>query len=101
MYGAFLWGLIAASSLVVGGLVASWLTLSKRTLGVIMAVGAGVLISAVAYELVFEAVKLAKGTGYPTMGFLVGAFTFFLSDRLIEGMGAGQRKAINASSARI
>lgn len=97
MASAFLWGLIAASSLVVGGLLALWLPLGKRTLGAIMAVGAGVLISAVAYELVFEAVKLAKGTGYPTMGFLVGAFTFFFSDRLIEEMGAGQRNAVEAT----
>ncbi|MBW2688237.1 MAG: ZIP family metal transporter, partial [Deltaproteobacteria bacterium] len=77
MWTAFFWGLIAASSLVLGGLLASWVTLGKRTLGVIMAFGAGVLISAVAYEMVFDAVKLAKGSGYPTLGFLAGASTFF------------------------
>lgn len=72
MWSAFLWGLAAASSLVVGGLLASWVTLGKRTLGIIMGFGAGVLISAVAYELVFEAVRLAKGSGFPTLGFLGG-----------------------------
>ena len=46
---AFLWGLVAASSLVVGGLIASWMSVGKRTLGLIMGFGAGVLISAVAY----------------------------------------------------
>jgi ZIP family zinc transporter len=97
MWSAFFWGLIAASSLVLGGLLASWVTLGKRTLGVIMAFGAGVLISAVAYELVFESVRLAKGSGFPTLGFLAGAFTFFFSDRLIEGIGGGQRKTVNAA----
>jgi len=62
-----------------------------------MAFGAGVLISAVSYEMVFEAVKLARGSGVPTVGFLLGAFTFFFSDRLIEGIGGGQRKDIDAS----
>jgi ZIP family zinc transporter len=97
MWTAFFWGLVATSSLVLGGLLASWLTFGKRTLGIIMAFGAGVLISAVAYELVFEALTLAKLTGFPTLGFIVGAFTFFFSDRLIGKFGGGQRKAVNAT----
>jgi ZIP family zinc transporter len=97
MLGAFIWAFIAASSLIVGGLIACWVNLSKRTLGIIMAFGAGVLISAVAYELVFESVKLAKFSGYPTLGFFLGAFTFFFADNLIEKMGAGDRKAIGVS----
>ncbi len=60
MLSAFFWGLIATSSLIPGGILGSWLNLSKRTIGITMAFGAGVLISAVAYELVFEAVSLAK-----------------------------------------
>jgi ZIP family zinc transporter len=97
MSSAFAWGLIAASSLLVGGLLGSWMTLGRRTLGAIMGFGAGVLISAVAYELVFEALQLAKLTGFPTMGLFAGAFTFFFADRLIGGMGASQRKAITAT----
>jgi ZIP family zinc transporter len=97
MWSAFLWGLVATSSLVLGGLLASWLTLGKRTLGIIMAFGAGVLISAVAYELVFEAVRLAGGSGVPTLGFMVGAFTFFFADRLIAGIGGSRRKDVDAA----
>ena len=70
MASAFLWGLVAASSLVVGGLIASWMTVGKRTLGLIMGFGAGVLVSAVAYELVYEAVHLAKMSGFPALVFL-------------------------------
>lgn len=62
-----------------------------------MAFGAGVLISAVAYELVFEAAKLAKLTFFPTAGFLAGATTFFVSDYLISQMGGSDRKKIGAS----
>jgi len=97
MSSAFLWGLIATSSLVIGGLLGSWWTPGKRTLGAILAFGAGVLISAVAYELVFEAIHLAKLTGYPTIGFFAGAFTFFFSDKLIERMGGSQSEPIKAT----
>ena len=44
---------------------------------------AGVLLSAAAYELVFEAVRLAKGSGFPALGFFTGAFTFFFADLLL------------------
>ena len=62
-----------------------------------MAFGAGTLISAISYELIFEAVKLAKGTGFPAFGFFAGAFTFFFSDKLIEKLGAGNPMAIEGS----
>jgi ZIP family zinc transporter len=94
---AFVWALIAASSLIFGGLLASWITLGKRTLGSIMAFGAGVLLSAVAYELVFESIQLARTTGFPALGFFVGAGVFFSCDRAIEGLGGGGRKKIGAS----
>jgi ZIP family zinc transporter len=97
MSSAFLWGLVATSSLVIGGLLGSWWTPRKCTLGAILAFGAGVLISAVAYELVFEAVQLAKLTGFPTIGFFAGAFTFFFSDRLIETMGGSQNGALKTT----
>ena len=52
---AFFWGLLAGSSLVIGGLIALTGLVRTRLLGLVMAFGAGVLISAVAYELVQEA----------------------------------------------
>ena len=83
MLNAFLWGLLTTSSLVIGGLITIRFSLSKRTVGVIMAFGAGALISAVAYELVFEAVDLGKLTGYPALGFFAGAAVFYFADEWI------------------
>jgi ZIP family zinc transporter len=97
MLNAFLWGLFASSSLILGGMIALRFRLSNKMLGVIMAFGAGTLISAVAYELIFEAVKLGKSTGYPAFGLFAGALTFVLSDLIIDRMGAANRKKINAS----
>lgn len=91
MLSAFLWGLLATSSLIIGGIIATRISLSKRTIGIILGFGAGTLISAVSYELVYESVKLAKGTGFIAFGFFTGAFIFFFADRLIENYGAGKR----------
>jgi len=98
MGSAFIWGLVAASSLIVGGLIASWVTIGKRTLGIVMGFGAGVLMSAVAYELVYEALHIAKLSGFPTLGFFLGAFTFFFADMLIGRMGGRQSEAAAAQA---
>lgn len=90
MLSAFLWGLVAASSLIVGGLIAYRILIGPRVLGCIMAFGAGMLISAVSYELVFESVVLAKLSGFPALGFFAGALAFYFSDRLIERLHAGR-----------
>lgn len=89
MLNALLWGLIANSSLILGGLIGSWFTLSKRMLGIILAFGAGTLFSAVAYELVFESVRMAKGSGFTAIGFFIGAMTFFLMDAMLTKMSGG------------
>jgi ZIP family zinc transporter len=55
MLEAAFWGLLGASSLIVGALIAFYARISSRNVGLIMAFGAGVLMSAVAYELVAQA----------------------------------------------
>ena len=55
MGGSFAWGFLAASSLIIGGAVALVWDVHERVLGLVMAFGSGVLISAVAFELVEEA----------------------------------------------
>jgi ZIP family zinc transporter len=97
MLNAFLWGLIASSSLLIGGLLGIKLSLSKRVLGAIMAFGAGTLISTVAYELILGSVKISLGTGATAAGFLGGAAVFFLCDRGVEKLGARDRKSIDVA----
>jgi len=81
------WGAIAASSLVIGAWIALVRPVEKRTLGLVMAFGSGVLLSSVAFELVEVAVDLA-GQVPMTIGLALGAITFFLGDRAIDRMGA-------------
>jgi ZIP family zinc transporter len=91
---AFFWGIIASISLTLGGVIGIIFKIGKRPLGLIMSFGAGVLFSAVAYELSFESVKRSALSGFPLMGLFTGAFTFFLIDLLIERLGAKGRKKI-------
>jgi zinc transporter, ZIP family len=97
MLHAFLWGLLATISLTLGGLIGTMFKIGKRPLGLIMAFGAGVLIAAVSFELVFEAIKRSSLSWAPLVGFMVGAFTFLFIDILINKMGARGRKSITGN----
>jgi ZIP family zinc transporter len=90
---AFTWGFIAASSLLLGGLLALRRPIGLHLLGLIMAFGSGVLISAVAYELVEDAFGTAGGSGAVGLGLLAGALTFFLGDLAIDRFGGDGRKS--------
>jgi ZIP family zinc transporter len=98
MYLALAWGFVAGASLIIGGLLALYLTIGRRALGYIMAFGSGVLVSAIAYELVEEAV--ARAAGRPVaLGLFVGAITFYVGDLLIDRLGGAGRKASNGQQA--
>jgi ZIP family zinc transporter len=89
---AFFWGVFAGSSLILGGAIGVWIPLSRGFRGLIMGFGAGVLISAVAYELVDDAFAAADGFAIVAAGLFAGAATFFVGDGLIGKMGGGDRK---------
>ena len=91
---AFLWGAFAASSLVLGGVVALAFHVSGRVLGLILAFGAGVLISAVAYELVEEAFATSKSGQWVAAGLFAGALVYFGGDELIDRRGGDKRKSM-------
>jgi ZIP family zinc transporter len=89
---AFGWGTLAASSLVIAAVVALLLRISLRVIGLIMAFGAGVLISALAFDLVQEAVDKSSGHGWVVAGIFAGCGVFFGGDRLIDRLGGADRK---------
>jgi zinc transporter, ZIP family len=92
MGAAFGWGLLSASSLVIGSVLAIWLNIKLRVIGLIMAFGGGVLISAVAFDLVEEASDKSSGQGAVAWGLFIGCGVFFGGDLLISRMGGGDRK---------
>jgi zinc transporter, ZIP family len=89
---AFTWGFVGSSSLLLGALVALQVRPSRRVVGFVMAFGAGVLISAVAYELVGEAAETADRGRWVAVGLFAGAGVFFAGDFLIDRLGGEDRK---------
>jgi ZIP family zinc transporter len=92
MAAALGWGTLAASSLLIGALAALFFRISLPVIGLIMGFGAGVLISAVAFDLVEEAAATSSGHGAVIAGIFVGCGVFFGGDWLIDRSGGGDRK---------
>jgi len=92
MWASFGWGTLAASTLVIGAALAILFHISVRWIGMIMAFGAGVLISAVAFDLVEEATNTTSANWPIYLGMFAGCGVFFGGDWLIDRSGGGHRK---------
>lgn len=88
---AGLWGLAGASSLVVGAAVAYLMKLPTKVTAGIMAFGCGVLISAVAYDLMLEGYH-AGGIGPIVIGAVAGSVAYTVANWLVSRYGAKHRK---------
>ena len=82
MTAALGWGALAASSLVIGALLALVRPWPARLVGLVLAFGAGALISAVSFDLAQEGVQVGDA-GYLAAGLAVGAITYFSLNRLV------------------
>ncbi len=88
---AGLWGLLGGSALVLGAAVAYLFALPRRLIAAVMAIGSGVLISAVAFELMDEAYAQG-GFDASASGFIGGALVYTLANVAISRRGARHRK---------
>ena len=88
---AGMWGLIAGSALVIGAAVAWWVRVPRLMVASVMAFGAGVLISALSFDLVAEAEQLG-GLAPTVLGFLAGAVAYLLANLALARRGARHRK---------
>jgi ZIP family zinc transporter len=92
------WGTLAASSLVFGALLGLARAWPGRVIGLVLAFGAGALISAVSFELAAEGIE-AAGTRPVAIGLALGALTFFVCDLVIERRGSGGRAGARGAGA--
>jgi zinc transporter, ZIP family len=90
MLEAGLWGLAAASALVIGAVAEIGLHISRRFTALIMAFGSGALVSALAFDLTEEAFGRG-GTGIFAAGLAAGALAFFVGNRVVIRLGAPAR----------
>jgi zinc transporter, ZIP family len=86
MLDAGLWGLFAGSSLLLGAVAGLFLRLPQHLIASITGFGAGVLISAVAFELTEEAYAVG-GADAVALGLAAGALVFFAGATYIKRMG--------------
>ena len=101
MAAALGWGALAASSLVIGAVLAFARRWSRRQVGTVLAFGAGALISAVSFELVEEG-AVVGGLGWTGLGLGIGAITYYAADGVISrrqetGRGRSGRAAAGDS----
>jgi zinc transporter, ZIP family len=92
------WGALAASSLVLGALLALVRPWSKRLIGLVLGFGAGALISAVSFELALEGDKSGGFTAVAA-GLALGAIAYYTLDGVVERIGAGGRSRDRRTSA--
>src|ERR671918_1466359 len=85
------WGFVGGAALLVGALVGIYAGASRRTIATVMALGAGVLISSVAFELMEEAYQVG-GFDASALGLSLGAVAFFFADRAVNKRGGARRK---------
>ncbi len=85
------WGLLAGGALLVGAALAWFLPVPKKVVALVMAFGAGVLVSALAFELVAEAADTA-GLTEVVVGFAAGAVVYTGANLALDRYGARHRK---------
>lgn len=91
MWWALLWGGVAGGAVLLGALAGIYLKVSAGVVGVVMAFGAGVLISAMAFSLTREAFDKG-GALAVTVGLALGALAFFGGDWILDHHGGRDRK---------
>jgi ZIP family zinc transporter len=88
---AGLWGLLSGSALVLGAALSWFLQVPARLVAAVMAFGAGVLISALSFDLMDEAQRRGGFTA-TAAGFLAGAAIYTAVNIALSRYGAKHRK---------
>jgi zinc transporter, ZIP family len=91
MVAAFGWGALGAAALLLGALIAYQLAPGRIVIAVVMALGSGLLIGSVSFELIDEALK-TRTVAWVALLVLAGAAVFTVGDWLLTRRGGGERK---------
>lgn len=94
---AALWGGLAGSALLLGATIGYFINLSHRVVSGIMAFGTGVLISALSFDLMEEAVTKG-GVLAAAIGFAIGVVLYSTANLILDQYGAKHRKRSRKSS---
>src|SRR4051794_33003834 len=82
------WGALSASSLLLGAMLGVRRRWPDVQVGVVLAFGAGALISAVSFELLEEGARVG-GNGWVASGLATGALSYYGADGVVANLGTG------------
>jgi zinc transporter, ZIP family len=99
MWEAVLFGVLATSSLAVGGVLGAYWEAPKRVTGVMLAFASGAMVSALAFELFTEAVELG-GIAPAGGGLLAGAVVFVAVNTWLDSRIAPPEEAKELAEAK-
>lgn len=88
---ATFWGFVSGSALLIGAALGYWVKVPKRIIAFVMGFGSGVLISALAFDLMDEAYQRG-GFDSTAIGFISGAVVYSVINFLLGKKGAKHRK---------
>lgn len=88
---AALWGILSGSALLIGAVIGYWVRVPRKLIALVMAFGSGVLISALAFDLMEEAYEQG-GFAATALGFIGGAALYSVANLLLNKRGARHRK---------
>ncbi|MFL5881411.1 MAG: ZIP family metal transporter [Actinomycetota bacterium] len=88
---AFGWGALGSAALLAGALIAYQLSPSRGFIAVVMALGTGLLIGSVSFELVDDALQ-HQAVAWVALMVLLGAAVFSVGDWRLSARGGGDRK---------
>jgi zinc transporter, ZIP family len=95
---ALYWGLLAASSLIIGaalGVIRDW---NQRLVGLVLGFGAGALVASISFELAEEGFRVG-GAIAVSLGLAAGAVTYFLADMGVARLGGRAQQSAGSSLA--
>src|SRR4051812_9018010 len=85
------WGLVSGSALIAGSLIGYFINVSQKIIALVMGFGAGVLISALSFELMEEATEKGGFTS-TAIGFISGGVIYTIANYIVSNKGAKHRK---------
>ena len=84
MWESLIWGFVASIPLIIGSVVALFVSLPKSIIAAIMAFGSGVLVAALSFSLMEEAFNLSQSIPSVAIGFILGGISYSAANRILD-----------------
>ena len=97
IFESLVWGFIASIPLLLGSLVALFVSLPKPIIATIMAFGSGVLIAALAFSLIEEAFSLSQSIPAVILGFALGGLSYTAANYILTKKSKGHLRRRKSS----